>query len=733
MKKFLLLPAIAVMMISAAQAQVSISTARGMAIGSTVTVKGIVTNGSELGVIRYIQDPTAGIALYSSTLSSLTKGDSITVTGTLKNYNNLLEIDPVSSFTKHSSGNAMPAPIVLTPSQLGENEESELVQINNVTFNNGGATFAGNTSYTFTSGGQSGVIYVRTGHPLVGTIVPTGPVTLIGIASQFNAQYQILPRGTSDIISASGITITSQLTTSSITTTGFNVNWTTNVNGSTFVKYGKTRNLELGTISGAGNTTSHTVAVTGTPGSIYFVKAYSVNGTDTATSGIRAFATVSNSTGNIKVYFNKSVDNSLSTGTNAVQLLNLIDDTLIAYINRAKYSMDIAIYSFDNSNISNIATAINNAYNRGVKVRFIYEGGNANPGVTPLNAGINKLASPTTASYGIMHNKFVVIDANSANANDPLVWTGGTNWTDNQINTDPNNVIIIQDQSLARAYEIEFEEMWGDTGLAPNSTASKFGPFKTDNTPHEFIIGGKRVEQYFSPSDQVNAKIIETINTGNTSICVETMLITRSDIAYALTNKASSGVDVFVLVDEEANTSQWSVLQAGLEQGQLVDYTPSGIMHHKTLIVDPTNTSSDPLVLTGSHNWSNSADQRNDENTLIIHDATIANIYYQEFIPRYTGSGGLLSIENGAAANIMFSVYPNPSNGQFNISFTLDRSSELTVRILDLSGRTVLEKNVSGNTGSNEMTIGKAGLSAGIYMLQVQSGNSISNRKLVVH
>lgn len=733
MKKFLLLPAIAVMMSSAAQAQVSISTARGMAIGSSVTVKGIVTNGSELGVIRYIQDATAGIAVYSSTMSSVTTGDSVTVTGTLKNYNNLLEIDPVSSFTKTSSGNPLPAPVVLTPSQLGENEEAELVQINNVTFNNGGATFAGNTSYTFTSGGQSGVIYVRTGHPLVGTMIPTGPVTLTGIASQFNAQYQILPRGTSDIISASGITITSQLTTSSITTTGFNISWTTNVNGSTFVKYGKTQSLELGTINGAGNTTTHTVAVTGTPGSIYYVKAYSVNGTDTATSGIRAFATVSNSTGNIKVYFNKSVDNSLSTGTNAVQLLNLIDDTLIAYINRAKYSMDIAIYSFDNNNISNIANAINNAHARGVKVRLISEGGNANAGINPLNAAINKLKSPTTSAYGIMHNKFVIIDANSANANDPIVWTGGTNWTDNQINTDPNNVIIIQDQSLARAYEIEFEEMWGDTGIAPNSSASKFGPFKTDNTPHEFVIGGKRIEQYFSPTDQVNAKIIETINSGNTSICVETMLITRSDIAYALTNKKTAGVDVFVLVDEEANTTVWNILEPGLEQGQLVDYTPSGIMHHKNLIVDPTNPSSDPQVLTGSHNWSNSADQRNDENTLIIHDAAIANIYYQEFVPRYTGSGGLLSIENGADANIIFNVYPNPSNGQFNIAYTLDRSSELTIRILDLSGRMVMERTVSGNTGSNEMTISKTGLSAGVYMLQVQSGNSITNKKLIVN
>ncbi len=53
------------------------------------------------------------------------------------------------------------------------------------------------------------------------------------------------------------------------------------------------------------------------------------------------------------------------------------------------------------------------------------------------------------------------------------------------------------------------------------------------------------------------------------------------------------------------------------------------------MIVDQAFPDADPLVLTGCHNWSNSADSRNDENTLIIHDSTIANIYYQEFYERF--------------------------------------------------------------------------------------------------
>ena len=64
-----------------------ILTARSQGVGANVTVTGVVTNGDELGPIRYIEDATAGLALYDLTtnvlLSSCIRGDSITVSGTL--------------------------------------------------------------------------------------------------------------------------------------------------------------------------------------------------------------------------------------------------------------------------------------------------------------------------------------------------------------------------------------------------------------------------------------------------------------------------------------------------------------------------------------------------------------------------------------------------------------------------------------------------------------------------
>jgi len=63
----------------------------------------------------------------------------------------------------------------------------------------------------------------------------------------------------------------------------------------------------------------------------------------------------------------------------------------------------------------------------------------------------------------------------------------------------------------------------------------------------------------------------------------------------------------------------------------------SGLLHHKYLIIDEDQPWSDPIVVTGSANWTNATDVSggNDENTVIIHDANLANEFYQEFRARY--------------------------------------------------------------------------------------------------
>ena len=104
-------------------------------VGSTVTATGIITSGNDLGSVRYLQDATAGIALYpgsdwSDWSFEPNPGDEISITGEVTEYNGLLEIGPnLSTVELLSSGNSLPNPQIITPSQLAENLEGMIVEI----------------------------------------------------------------------------------------------------------------------------------------------------------------------------------------------------------------------------------------------------------------------------------------------------------------------------------------------------------------------------------------------------------------------------------------------------------------------------------------------------------------------------------------------------------------------------------------------------------------------------
>ncbi len=626
---------------------ITIKEARTLGSGENITVTGIVTSGPELGAIRFFQDSTAGLAAYSYSMGSVKSGDSILISGTLRNYASLLELDPVLSFTVLSQNNTLPDPAEIKPEEISDKYEGMLIIIKHANFETSSERFEGNKNYSLSSNGQTFEIRINSSTNIPGETIPNGPVSLSGILGQYswddpNAGFQLLPRNKDDIISESSINIIERLIATQITTSSFELNWLTDTDGTTEILYGKTPELELGKLSISGTNLNHSISVTnGNPSEIYYVKAFSTNGIDTAMTPTQAFITSSLSGGDVKIYFNSSVDHTVSSGKDAIQLDQTIDDTLIAYINRAKYSIDIAIYNLNNDGISNISTALNNAYDKGLKIRVVYDRNTNNYGINELNSSIGKLASPESdyPVYGIMHNKFIIIDANSSYPDDPLVWTGSTNLTKNQINTDANNVIIIQDQSLAITYQMEFEEMFGSDGLSPDPEKSKFGPDKKDQTPHFFNIGGHKLECYFSPSDKANARILEAINNANSRLNISTMLITRTDIGSLIAERSNKGTISKIVVNSRNQSGMEEVVKILTDalNGDFKESEETGILHHKYMITDHPGTESDPVVLTGSHNWSSAAELRNDENTIIIHDDTIANIYYQEFVERFAG------------------------------------------------------------------------------------------------
>jgi len=643
-----------------------IFTARSQGVGANVTISGIITSGDELGPIRYIEDSSAGLALYDMTtnnyISSSLRGDSITVSGTLVDYNGLLELNPTAAAFIHSSGNLLPTPQNITPNQVGEATESELIQIDNVVFNSGGSLFTVGT-HDFTSNTQSGIIYIRTGHPLQNALIPSGPVTLIGISSQYTFfipavdGYQILPRDSADIIQSGNIILTSGITQTNITNNSFDLSWSTSDSSTTECHYGLTP--ALGTmVNNPGNLMNHTISLNGLqPATFYYAQCFSVRGADTAFSNIGIYSTASNSTGEIRPYFNHSVDNSVSTGVNAQNITTYFNDTIKAYIDRADSTLDICVY---NASDATIGTAINDAYNRGVQVRYIADDDVVNSMLNNLDPNIPIVYRTPIPVAGIMHNKFLVVDANSVT--NSWIMGGSTNWTNpSNLFNDYNNLIFIQDQALALAYTMEFEEMW--SGI--------FGSNKQDNTPHDFNVNGKHIELYFSPSDQTTSHILEVINSVAYSLEFALLDFTRDDLGDAIIDIHNNfGTNVRGIVESENTTgSEFPNLSSAGVNIKSHTGIPN-TMHHKYAIADADVLASDPILLTGSHNWSNNAENNSDENTLIIHDHTTANIYLQEFTKRFDELSSTSVLNNLIDINV--SIYPNPSLGVVNIETELD-------------------------------------------------------------
>jgi hypothetical protein len=218
---------------------------------------------------------------------------------------------------------------------------------------------------------------------------------------------------------------------------------------------------------------------------------------------------------------------------------------------------------------------------------------------------------------------------------------------------------------------------------------------------------------------------MRTLQSADYNICFATMVLTRTDLAYMIEDRVLSfGVDAFGIMNDSSGGSgtSFQIIQNAIGSNmQLFDFgTNPGIMHHKYALIDHNQLNSDPMVLTGSHNWSSAATQRNDENTLIIHDHAIVNQYYQEFLHMYNGNGGSLGqdedVVHGSSDGF---VYPNPASGQVQISFVSGQRATMKVSLMDLAGRVLSSRMEDLAPGANRFHVDLATVSPGCYLVQV--------------
>ena len=296
----------------------------------------------------------------------------------------------------------------------------------------------------------------------------------------------------------------------------------------------------------------------------------------------------------------------------------------IHLVDSAKESIDIAIFGYDE--IPAITDALNRAKARNVRIRFVYdETFNSYTNYYKDNSKIIELAQSSRSdrnpesknlSNALMHNKFIIFDNN-------IVYTGSMNFSPTGISGyDVNDIIVINSHDVASLYTAEFEQMLN----------GKFHTSKIKLPQNKiFNIGGTVVEIYFSPKDKSSDRIVQILNGAKHYIYMPAFLITNSKIADAMIAAKSRGVDVRVIIDANSvftrNSKHSHLRKSGV---MLKTENYAGKLHSKMIIVD------DEYLITGSMNFSNSGENRNDENLLIIKDKKISKLHKDFFLYLWT-------------------------------------------------------------------------------------------------
>lgn len=145
------------------------------------------------------------------------------------------------------------------------------------------------------------------------------------------------------------------------------------------------------------------------------------------------------------------------------------------------------------------------------------------------------------------------------------------------------------------------------------------------------------VQACFSPGRSCSDRIIREIESAQKEILVALYAFTSDDLAWSLVKASRRGVEVRVILDQafdrKFENSKGSFLEkqglsvrriSGSARGKREG--KSGLMHQKFAVIDRR------VVLTGSYNWTVSADVFNSENLLLFRDAgPLAEEYRREF------------------------------------------------------------------------------------------------------
>ncbi|MGH8579833.1 MAG: phospholipase D-like domain-containing protein [Gammaproteobacteria bacterium] len=371
-----------------------------------------------------------------------------------------------------------------------------------------------------------------------------------------------------------------------------------------------------------------------------------------------------------RVYFNRAVAASQSFGRKFSDLDKLLSrnknmpiedwpaaprewlengllDGILRFISRAmdeKWALDVAIYEYE---LEAIVDAVNEAHKRRVEVRVLYHAKKGDEQTSENVASLKKI--PAAKKRGrvtskIFHDKFIVLSRiNAAGKRVPqAVLCGSTNFTENGVYRQANVVHVTGDKAVATRYLDLFDVIWND----PADVASTRKWINDNN----LIDPSKKLFAGFSPRTGKAdlAEFINVINAADRDLLFATAFKLPEDVLNALLGTANDAVLRYGIqnttsritgfhADRTAEFTASALLSNGLEgwvREGLRGQRGNLLLHTKVIVAN--FTTDNPVVISGSHNLSVPASNGNDENYLIMRDATdLADRYGLEILRFY--------------------------------------------------------------------------------------------------
>lgn len=286
---------------------------------------------------------------------------------------------------------------------------------------------------------------------------------------------------------------------------------------------------------------------------------------------------------------------------------------LLKLINSAQKTLDGAFYDIGDPDVVKAFVA---AKKRGVNVRIVTDNEGLMDKVDPtkprqtiadLRAG--GITVKDDAREKLMHQKFMVVD-------NKYVWTGSMNLTTSSMFHHNNNSIQFKSPELAQNFNAEFARYWDQNMYGTNP----------HTMPNPVVnIGSTPIRTFFSPGGGTIAAINEELKKAKKSIRFMAFSMTHKDLLATMIERHTAGVNVEGVFDE-CLIPQYSIF-FGLKKAGMKAYGDGNqaLMHHKVIVID------DETVITGSFNFSKSAEEGNNENCVILKSPTIAKLYLGEY------------------------------------------------------------------------------------------------------